>query len=152
MSGTQPIPGSRRAEDPVVVGAVEEKSVVVRTGVDGHGHAGAAGDLGGAVVELGRDGELVGAGPAGGDGRRADGGDSAGEVGGEVDLAGRHIEVAGERVGAGEAALGAEGEGDQVEAVRGECPGEGRGCAGVAADHGVGDLDAGVAAGGDRRQ
>ena len=80
-------------EDAVVVGAVEEQGVVVRARVHRDLHAGLAAELGGAVVEFGGDGELVGARAVGHDGGGADRNHRAGERGDEIDPARGGLEV-----------------------------------------------------------
>ena len=97
-------------------------------------------------------GNLSARGAAGRDGRRADRRDRPREARREPDPARGHLEVGRERLRLGEAAVRREVEGDELEAVRREGGGEaGRSC-GIVADHGVGDLDPGVAARRDRRE
>ena len=94
VSGTQPTSdGIEQREDPVVVGAVEQQRVVVRTRMHRDIDAGLAAEFGGAVVELGGDGELVVARTVGHDRRRADRHQRAGKGGGEIDPALGGLEV-----------------------------------------------------------
>ncbi len=140
-----------RGKDPVVVVPVEEQRIVMRRGMHRDRHATLPTDLRRPVVDLGGDRELLVRRPFRHPRRRPHRDQRSRKMCHEINPPPHRLEVRGDRVPFGETAVGRAGKADQRQPGVAEAAGKVARPARIGADHPVGDLDPGIAAGRDRR-
>ena len=141
-----------QAHDPVVVGARAEQRVWCELGCSATWHPGPHAALAGGIVELGRGRELVVRAAGAHHRGAAQGQHGTREPRHELERPVDRRQILGQRRRLGEAAGAATGESHERQPVLLQRRGERQRPVGVVADHGVGDLDAGIAAAGDGSQ